>query len=122
MATVVLVVHVCVCLFLIFVVLLQRGKGADMGAVFGGSTNTILGASGAVSLLQKITTWSAILFMCTSLFLAWHSSYKPTVLDGTKVLKTEKRVDEKPSLPAATVPDEKKVTGEKTIPKKEGTK
>jgi preprotein translocase subunit SecG len=81
MINLVIGLHVFVCVFLILVVLLQRGKGADMGAVFGGSTNTILGASGAVSLLQKVTTASAIIFMATSLFLAWNSAKKTTIMD-----------------------------------------
>jgi len=86
MITLIVSVHVIVCFFLIFVVLIQRGKGADMGAVFGGSTNTILGASGAVSLLQKVTTGAAILFMATSLYLAWSSAKRESVLEKAKTL------------------------------------
>jgi preprotein translocase subunit SecG len=57
-------------LFLIAVVLLQSGKGADMGAAFGGSSTTVFGASGAGNLLTKLTAGSAAIFMGTSLILA----------------------------------------------------
>lgn len=62
--------HILLCVFLVLVILLQQGKGADMGATFGGGGNTLFGASGADTLLIKITTITAVLFMCTSLFLA----------------------------------------------------
>ena len=56
-------VHVLACIFLIVVVLLQTGKGADMGAVLGGGSQTLFGASGAGNLLTKLTTGMAITFM-----------------------------------------------------------
>ena len=55
------VVHVLACVFLIVVVLLQTGKGADMGAVFGGGSQTLFGSSGAGNFLTKLTTGTAIL-------------------------------------------------------------
>jgi preprotein translocase subunit SecG len=63
--------HVAVCIALILIVLLQRGKGQSMGAAFGGSSQTVFGSSGAASFLQKLTTASAIIFMLTSLSLAF---------------------------------------------------
>jgi preprotein translocase subunit SecG len=65
------VVHVFACLFLIVVVLLQTGKGADMGAVFGGGSQTLFGSGGAGNLLTKLTTGTAIAFMITSLILSY---------------------------------------------------
>jgi preprotein translocase subunit SecG len=63
--------HVMACLVLIVVVLLQRGKGADMGAVFGsGASSTVFGGRGAGNFLTKLTTASAIIFMVTSLVLS----------------------------------------------------
>ncbi len=62
--------HVVVCVALILIVLLQRGKGADMGAVFGGSSQTVFGSTGATSFLHKITTVAAVIFMLTSLGLS----------------------------------------------------
>ncbi len=67
-------IHVVLCLFLIVVVLLQTGKGADMGAAFGGASQTVFGATGAVTILHKVTTVTAVMFMLTSLGLAWHSA------------------------------------------------
>ncbi|MDZ4786200.1 MAG: preprotein translocase subunit SecG [bacterium] len=69
MFQIILVVHIAICLFLIILVLLQQGKGADAGATFGGSSNTLFGASGASTVLTKATTASAIAFIVTSIFL-----------------------------------------------------
>jgi len=72
------VIHVFACLFLIVVVLLQTGKGADMGAVFGGGSQTLFGSSGAGNFLTKLTTGTAIAFMVTSLILSYSASHAPT--------------------------------------------
>ena len=72
------VIHVLACLFLIVVVLLQTGKGADMGAVFGGGSQTLFGSSGAGNFLTKLTTATAITFMLTSLLLTIHASRAPS--------------------------------------------
>ena len=64
-------VHVIACIILVLVVLLQAGKGADMGAVFGGASSTIFGSSGAGNFLTRLTTGAAIVFMTTSLALTW---------------------------------------------------
>ena len=71
------VIHVLACLFLIVVVLLQTGKGADMGAVFGGGSQTLFGSGGAGNFLTKLTTGMAIAFMATSLILTWNASRPP---------------------------------------------
>jgi preprotein translocase subunit SecG len=84
--TVVTILHVFCCLFLILVVLLQTGKGAEMGAVFGGGgSSTIFGASGAGNFLTKLTTATAIVFFLTSLTLAWSSlsQTRATVFDAS---------------------------------------
>lgn len=71
--TILLSIHWALCFFLIIlVVLLQQGKGADMGVAFGGGSNTLFGASGANTLLVKITTTVAVLFMCSSFMLVRH--------------------------------------------------
>ena len=65
-----ILVHVTVCLFLIIVVLLQSGKGSDIAAAFSGQgSQTAFGPRGAATALSRATTWSAILFMVTSLSL-----------------------------------------------------
>ena len=67
--TLLLSVHIVLCLSLIGLVLIQQGKGADMGAAFGGGSNTLFGASGAVNVITKVTTSVAVLFMLTSILL-----------------------------------------------------
>jgi preprotein translocase subunit SecG len=74
------IVHVVVCIILILVVLLQAGKGANMGAVFGGSSQTIFGSSGPGTFLGKMTTAVAIVFMLTSFSLSYTASRKATSL------------------------------------------
>ena len=72
MSIVLIVLHVFVCVFLIAVVLLQRGKGAEIGAVFGGgASSTVFGSRGAGTFLSRLTTISAALFMVTSLGLSY---------------------------------------------------
>ncbi len=74
MTTIITFIHILVCFFLIVIVLLQHGKGADIGATFGGGGNTVFGSEGPVPLLNKITTGVAILFMVTSISLAYYSA------------------------------------------------
>ena len=77
MSTILIVVHVIVCVALIMIVLLQTGKGADMGAAFGGGgSQTLFGSTGASTFLSKATTGAAIIFMITSLALAYISSHR----------------------------------------------
>jgi len=75
MTTLLIIVHVVVCLFLVVIVLLQHGKGADVGATFGGSSESIFGTEGPVPLMNKITTGAAVLFMVTSISLAYFSAH-----------------------------------------------
>jgi preprotein translocase subunit SecG len=74
METLLIIIHVAVCLFLIGIVLLQHGKGADIGATFGGSSQSLFGTEGPLPLLNKITTLAAIIFMVTSVSLAYISA------------------------------------------------
>ena len=76
MTTILIVIHVIVSLFLICIVLLQHGKGADIGATFGGSSQSLFGTEGPLPLLNKITTGAAIVFMTTSVTLAYISAHK----------------------------------------------
>lgn len=81
------IVHVIVCLFLVGIVLLQHGKGADIGATFGGSSQSLFGTEGPLPLLNKITTAIAVIFMLTSVTLAYMSSQtgKSSVMSGVSV-------------------------------------
>jgi len=72
MYTLIVILHVIVSVALILVILLQTGKGSDIGAVFGGgSSQTLFGSTGPTSFLSKLTAGAAIIFMLTSLFLAY---------------------------------------------------
>jgi preprotein translocase subunit SecG len=84
MIIIVTVIHIIASIGLILVVLLQQGKGAEMGAVFGGSSSTIFGSSGAGNFLTRLTTGMAIVFMITSLTLGYFAGRKPsaTIFDS----------------------------------------
>jgi preprotein translocase subunit SecG len=83
MVTLLTILHVLVCFFLIFIVLIQSSKGAELGAAFGGSSQTLFGSRGAATLFSKLTTISAVVFMVTSLLIAVAS-----VKSGSVVKKT----------------------------------
>ncbi len=77
MTTIIVAVHITVCILLILIVLLQSGKGADMGiSMGGGAGQTLFGAGGPATILTKITTAVAIIFMVTSLTLAYFSGHQ----------------------------------------------
>jgi preprotein translocase subunit SecG len=76
--SVIIFFHTLFCIVLIALVMLQQGKGADLGATFGGGSNSLFGAAGANSLLLKVTTTVAVAFMATSLLLVKY--YKADVL------------------------------------------
>ena len=84
----VIVVHVIVCLFLIGVVLIQQGRTADLAGAFGGQgSQTAFGPRAAANVLTRLTTWSAIVFMITSLALTIlyvRGTQSHSVLEGTK--------------------------------------
>jgi preprotein translocase subunit SecG len=102
MVTVITAIHVVVCVFLVLVVLLQTGKGADMGAVFGGSSSTVFGSSGAGNFLTRLTTGAAIVFMLTSLGLTYLSGRQTasTVFDAAPQEEPAPQAD----LPPAGAP------------------
>ena len=70
MYTVTVILHLVVCFLMIAAILLQAGKGAEIGAAFGGSSQTVFGSRGPGTFLSKITVGAAIIFMLTSLSLA----------------------------------------------------
>jgi preprotein translocase subunit SecG len=74
--------HIIVSAILIGMVLLQKGKGADIGAAFGGASNTVFGPRGAQSFMAKLTTGAAVIFMITSFFLAVTSSKKSSIMES----------------------------------------
>ncbi|HKA15862.1 MAG TPA: preprotein translocase subunit SecG [Myxococcota bacterium] len=101
MSAVVTVLHVIVCIFLIAVVLLQRGKGAQVGAVFGGGGGaTMFGGRGAGNFLTKLTTGAAIVFMLTSLSLAYMRMHR-----GERLFEGGAVEEKAPAPPAAPFED-----------------
>lgn len=98
LTTLVYVIHIFVCFFLIIVVLLQSGKSGDIAAAFGGQgSQTAFGPRGAATVLTKATTWCAILFMLTSITLSVAASRKT----GPKsVLQNLSTAPAKPGNPA----------------------
>src|SRR4051794_9886683 len=100
----VVTVHVVVSLFLIFVILLQPGKGDAMASFGGGgSASSVFGGRGSVTFLAKITEVCAAIFMITSLALAWRSSHSDSVLRARRNIAAEESVTKKgpvnPPLP-----------------------
>jgi len=84
----VLAVHVIVCVVMIFVVLLQQGRSADLAGAFGGQgSQTAFGPRAAANVLTRLTTWLAVTFMITSLTLTalyQRRTGSHSVLEGTK--------------------------------------
>jgi preprotein translocase subunit SecG len=96
------ILHVVVCIVLILTVLLQAGKGANMGAVFGGSSQTLFGSSGPGTFLGKLTTGVAIVFMLTSFSLSYTASRKgSSLMEGTARPVTQQTAPAQSQAPAA---------------------
>jgi len=71
MANILLAIHVLVAIAIVVLVLLQQGKGADMGAAFGGGSQTVFGAQGSANFLSRTTAALATIFFFTSMSLAY---------------------------------------------------
>lgn len=107
MDTLLIIVHVVVCLFLVGIVLLQHGKGADIGATFGGSSQSLFGTEGPLPLLNKITTAVAVIFMLTSVTLAYISSQssKSSVMTKATVSQPVVQTEEVVTVPPLSKED-----------------
>jgi preprotein translocase subunit SecG len=100
------VIHISVCFFLIIVVLLQSGKSGDIAAAFGGQgSQTAFGPRGAATALSRATTWSAIMFMVTSISLSVlaqkRAASSNSVLEGLKPSQTHAKPAAPAPVPAA---------------------
>lgn len=105
MSLVLSIIHIIICFLLIMIVLLQTGRGADIGAAFGGgASQTLFGSAGPSGFLTKITTGVAIIFMITSISLAYVSSHRT----GSSVIKE--------AQPKKTIPAPPPVPVEKGTP------
>ncbi len=112
MEKIVLVVHVLAALGVIGLVLLQHGKGADMGASFGsGTSGSLFGVSGSANFLSRATAIFVIIFFCTSLTLAYLASHKEnnSVIkiqeNQSNVIENTKASDEKSKEKSTTTED-----------------
>ena len=138
MITLITIVHVIACVFLILVVLLQAGKGGGMGVAFGSGTSAaVFGGRGAGNFLERVTAGTAIVFMMTSMSLAYFASQSDSArlqkltVDKKKKqeLADQKAADEKAqkeaaerakiAVPPATTPPA--ATPEATTPPPAGT-
>jgi preprotein translocase subunit SecG len=94
MTILLIILHVTVSIAMIAIVLLQSGKGAEMGASFGaGGSQSVFGAGGGSTFMSKLTTAAAIIFMLTSLTLAYRSS-QPT---SSSIMTSTKSAPQKPA-------------------------
>jgi len=108
MTTIILIIHVFVCFFLISIVLLQSGKGAELGAAFGGSSQTLFGSRGAATFLNKLTTIVAVVFMITSLMLAVLAIKGGSIIKNTPIKAAP--VTEEKTIPVTSGPAREKST------------
>lgn len=108
-----LIAHVLIALSIIGLVLLQHGKGADMGSGFGGgASSSLFGATGSANFLSRITAGLATAFFMSSLGLAYLATNKPAAPAGVmETLKeqTEPKRQAAPTMVPADVPDRKSV-------------
>ncbi len=120
MSVLLIFIHVIVCVALIMIVLLQTGKGADMGAAFGGgSSQSLFGSTGASTFLSKATTVAAVIFMITSLALAYISSNRTSKSIMTNIpsapvsapATTEPKTDAAQNAPQPAAPSQPKPEG-----------
>ncbi len=114
MTTFIITLHIIVCVLLVLIVLLQSGKGAEMGVSMGqGAGQTLFGAAGPATALAKITTGVAIVFMLTSLSLAYVSGHR----NEASIMKpvSPRTETEKPSVSDAS-PETKTQLPEKADP------
>lgn len=111
--TLMIILHILVCLLMILMILLQSGKGADIGAVFGGgSSQTVFGSAGPGTFLSKLTIAGAVLFMVTSITLSYFSGPTPgttgSVMEGVQEQPAQTsttqpgKTQAQPTTPAAT--------------------
>jgi len=91
MLTVIAIIHVIFSIALVMIVLLQTGRGSEIGAAFGsGSSQTLFGSSGSSGFMTKLTTVAVVVFMITSLVLAYLYSHREYAVKNVPVKAEEK--------------------------------
>jgi len=131
MSTLILLVHIIVCLTLIIAIILQSGKSADLAGAFGGmGSQSVFGPRGAATILAKVSTICAILFMITSLGLWILSSQgERSVLSGEEapveqkaaVTETQKKEGEEKKAPEGTTKQDPDAKKQESDPEKKKT-
>jgi len=117
MGILLILIHLSACVALIAIVLLQTGKGAEMGAAFGGASQTLFGGSGGSSFMSKLTTGAAVVFMITCLLLSF--MYRPGVRGGRSVMTDiplEQPQAQPPVQPQPVIPEARTVQPESPGP------
>jgi preprotein translocase subunit SecG len=108
MHTIVVIIHIIASLALVSIVLLQHGKGAGIGAAFGGSSQTVFGSTGAAPFLAKLTAIVAVVFMCTSLGLTFMGRQQaPSVMQGAGKAAATQPAPVAPATPVPSAPPSK---------------
>lgn len=102
--TVIVILHILVCFALILIVLLQAGKGAEIGAAFGGASQTLFGSAGSMGFLSKLTTVAAVIFMLTSLTLTYTSTRRGSTVIKERPAQTAPTEAQKGQTPSQTPP------------------
>jgi preprotein translocase subunit SecG len=105
MQTFVTVVHIITCVLLVLVVLVQSGKGAEISASFGGSSQTVFGSSGGANFFTKFTQGAAAVFMITSLALTiMGGQNKKSLFESAPATQSQIPVPQTPPVKAPAVP------------------
>ncbi len=99
-----LVIHILACFTMIGVILLQSGKGAEMGAAFGGSSQTLFGSRGAATFLSKVTVVAAAVFMLTALSLAVMSKERSVASSLQELQQSSETPVQTAPAPGASAP------------------
>jgi len=117
MSFLVVIIHLVACIALIAIVLLQTGKGAEMGAAFGGASQTLFGGTGGSSFMSKLTTGAAVVFMITCLLLSY--MYRPGAGRSRSVMTdipVEQAQPQPPVQPPPAIPEARPVQPETPAP------
>ncbi|HWP45715.1 MAG TPA: preprotein translocase subunit SecG [Candidatus Limnocylindrales bacterium] len=108
MITFITIIHVLMCIILIAIVLLQTGKGADIGAAFGGASQTLFGGAGPANFLNRVTTVAAVVFMLTSLGLTLLSTHR----SASSIVDRARQTQQSPAPEQPSTPPQSSTQGE----------
>lgn len=112
METIILVFQILSCLFLIGLILIQKGRGADIGAAFGGASNTVFGSRGPATILNKITIVVAVVFLGSSIFLAHSAKNRSAASVIDQGMKMEQKINQEEGVVPETTTRAEEVKAE----------